>query len=39
MGSFVFIVKATTTPALIEKFQFAHLLKTDIQLESEIRPR
>nr|AVA30492.1 vitellogenin Aa [Scatophagus argus] len=30
--------KATTTPALPENFLFAHLLKTDIQLETEIRP-
>uniref|UniRef100_A0A3Q3XMJ5 Uncharacterized protein n=1 Tax=Mola mola TaxID=94237 RepID=A0A3Q3XMJ5_MOLML len=31
-------VKATTTPALPEDFHFAQLLKTDIQLETEIRP-
>ncbi|KAM7011967.1 LOW QUALITY PROTEIN: vitellogenin 2 [Tautogolabrus adspersus] len=31
-------VKATTTPALPENFHLAHLLKTDIQLETEIRP-
>ncbi|XP_070687992.1 vitellogenin-like isoform X2 [Pempheris klunzingeri] len=31
-------VKATTTPALPENFHVAHLLKTDIQLETEIRP-
>uniref|UniRef100_A0A8C4IXH1 Phosvitin n=1 Tax=Dicentrarchus labrax TaxID=13489 RepID=A0A8C4IXH1_DICLA len=30
--------KATTTPALPENFHFAHLLKTDIQFETEIRP-
>lgn len=39
MGSFIFLVKATTTPALPENFHFAHLLKTDIQLETEMRPR
>uniref|UniRef100_A0A3Q1JK95 Vitellogenin domain-containing protein n=1 Tax=Anabas testudineus TaxID=64144 RepID=A0A3Q1JK95_ANATE len=31
-------VKATTTPALSENFHLAHLLKTNIQLETEIRP-
>ncbi|XP_051232512.1 vitellogenin isoform X3 [Dicentrarchus labrax] len=31
-------VRATTTPALPENFHFAHLLKTDIQFETEIRP-
>ncbi|XP_040895473.1 vitellogenin-like [Toxotes jaculatrix] len=31
-------IKATTTPALPENFHLAHLLKTDIQLETEIRP-
>ncbi|XP_035508778.1 vitellogenin-like [Morone saxatilis] len=31
-------VRATTTPALPENFHFAQLLKTDIQLETEIRP-
>ncbi|XP_070764345.1 vitellogenin-1-like [Enoplosus armatus] len=31
-------VKAATTPALPENFHLAHLLKTDIQLETEIRP-
>uniref|UniRef100_UPI0037E8BB2B vitellogenin-1-like n=1 Tax=Semicossyphus pulcher TaxID=241346 RepID=UPI0037E8BB2B len=31
-------VKATTAPALPETFHLAHLLKTDIQLETEIRP-
>ncbi|XP_076582010.1 vitellogenin-like isoform X2 [Chaetodon auriga] len=30
--------KATTTPALPENFHLSHLLKTDIQLETEIRP-
>ncbi|KAL3047366.1 hypothetical protein OYC64_021559 [Pagothenia borchgrevinki] len=31
-------VKAITTPALPENFHIAHLLKTDIQLETEIKP-
>ncbi|KAM4629838.1 vitellogenin-like [Polymixia lowei] len=31
-------VKATTVPALPETFHFAHLLKTDMQLETEIKP-
>ncbi|KAK1896871.1 Vitellogenin-1 [Dissostichus eleginoides] len=31
-------VKAITTPALPENFHLAHLLKTDIQLETEIKP-
>ncbi|KAM8746385.1 vitellogenin-1-like [Acanthopagrus schlegelii] len=31
-------VKATTTPALPENFLLAHLLKTNIQLETEIKP-
>nr|BAE43870.1 vitellogenin [Pagrus major] len=31
-------VKATTTPALPENFLLTHLLKTDIQFETEIRP-
>ncbi|KAK5869847.1 hypothetical protein PBY51_024535 [Eleginops maclovinus] len=31
-------VKATTTPALPENFHLSHLLKTDIQLETEIKP-
>lgn len=39
MDLFVFLVKATTTPPLPENFHFAHLLKTDMQLETEIKPR
>uniref|UniRef100_A0A4W6F8P8 Uncharacterized protein n=1 Tax=Lates calcarifer TaxID=8187 RepID=A0A4W6F8P8_LATCA len=31
-------VKATTTPTLPENFHLAHLLKTDMQLETEVRP-
>ncbi|XP_022593896.1 vitellogenin-like [Seriola dumerili] len=31
-------IKATTTPTLPENFHIAHLLKTDMQLETEIRP-
>ncbi|XP_034085808.1 vitellogenin-1-like [Gymnodraco acuticeps] len=31
-------VKAITTPALPENFHLAHLLKTDIQLETEVKP-
>nr|AWI62945.1 VtgAa [Scophthalmus maximus] len=31
-------VKVTTTPSLAENFHLAHLLKTDIKLETEIRP-
>ncbi|XP_045904896.1 LOW QUALITY PROTEIN: vitellogenin-like [Micropterus dolomieu] len=31
-------VKATATPALPENFHLAHLLKSDIQIESDIRP-
>ncbi|XP_023280903.1 vitellogenin-like, partial [Seriola lalandi dorsalis] len=30
--------KATTTPTLPENFHIAHLLKTDMQLETEIKP-
>lgn len=36
---YLFLVKATTTPALPENFLLAHLMKTDIQLETEIKPR
>lgn len=36
---FVLLVKATTTPTLPENFNLAHLLKADIQLETEIKPR
>lgn len=39
MDLFVFLVKVTTTPSLAENFHLAHLLKTDIKLETEIRPR
>ncbi|KAM7387895.1 hypothetical protein PAMP_024106 [Pampus punctatissimus] len=31
-------VKATTTPPLPENFHLAHVLKTDMQLETEIKP-
>nr|XP_043900018.1 vitellogenin-like [Solea senegalensis] len=31
-------IKATTTPALAENFHLAHLLKTDMQLETQIKP-
>ncbi|GLD50056.1 vitellogenin-like isoform X1 [Lates japonicus] len=31
-------VKATTTPTLPENFHLSHLLKTDMQLETEVRP-
>ncbi|XP_074524846.1 vitellogenin-1-like isoform X3 [Halichoeres trimaculatus] len=31
-------VRATTTPALQENFHLSHLLKTDIRLETEIKP-
>ncbi|XP_067452954.1 vitellogenin-1-like [Thunnus thynnus] len=31
-------VKATTTPPLPENFHLTHLLKTDMQLETEIKP-
>uniref|UniRef100_A0A671V3G6 Vitellogenin-1-like n=1 Tax=Sparus aurata TaxID=8175 RepID=A0A671V3G6_SPAAU len=31
-------ILATTTPALPENFLLAHLMKTDIQLETEIKP-
>ncbi|TKS74661.1 Vitellogenin [Collichthys lucidus] len=31
-------VKAATTPALPENFHLAHLLKTEIQLETEVKP-
>uniref|UniRef100_A0A4W6F862 Uncharacterized protein n=1 Tax=Lates calcarifer TaxID=8187 RepID=A0A4W6F862_LATCA len=32
------ILNATTTPTLPENFHLAHLLKTDMQLETEVRP-
>ncbi|XP_056132378.1 vitellogenin-like isoform X2 [Lampris incognitus] len=31
-------IKATTTPTLPETFQLAHLLKTDMMLETELKP-
>ncbi|XP_068616270.1 vitellogenin-1-like [Brachionichthys hirsutus] len=31
-------VKLTTSPALRENFQLAHLLKTEVQLETEVKP-
>lgn len=35
----LFLVKATMTPALPENFKLTELLKTDMQIESEITPR
>lgn len=39
MHLFAFSVRASTVPALPEDFHMAHLLKTDIQLETEVTPR